>query len=268
MIELAPGKVNLSLYVGRVREDGYHPLVSVVQPVSIADEIRLEPAAGGADEVVCPGVEGPNLAGRAIELFRAATGWEGAPVRILIDKRVPIAAGMGGGSGDAAATLRLLARHSGHPLPAGVAAELGADVPSQIRPGRCLMAGVGERITALPEGREAAFVIVRSPHALSTPAVYREFDRLGLGRPDDELEALEREGAPGYVNDLEPAARSLCPWIDGALARLGAAGARTAMVSGSGPTVFGIFGSFEAAAEAARATGGEPARRVESGAPR
>ena len=101
MIERAPGKVNLSLFVGAPREDGLHPLVSVVQAVSLADELTMESAA--ADEVVCPGVEGPNLAARALAAFRAATGWED-PQRIMIAKRIPVAAGMGGGSADAAAT--------------------------------------------------------------------------------------------------------------------------------------------------------------------
>ena len=95
----APGKVNLCLYVGTPREDGLHPLVSVVQALSLADEVTLEPGSGDADEVVCPGVEGPNLAGRALALFREATGWDAPPQRLTIDKRVPVAAGMGGGSG-------------------------------------------------------------------------------------------------------------------------------------------------------------------------
>jgi 4-diphosphocytidyl-2-C-methyl-D-erythritol kinase len=98
----APGKVNLCLYVGTPRADGLHPLVSVVQALSLADTLTLEPADG--DEVVCPGVEGPNLAARALQLFREHTGWS-EPRRLTIDKRIPVAAGMGGGSSDAAATL-------------------------------------------------------------------------------------------------------------------------------------------------------------------
>src|SRR5215217_3183647 len=109
----APGKVNLCLFIGRARADGYHPLVSLVQPVSLADELELEPAGGDADEVVCPGVEGENLAARALAAFRGETGWDAPPVRIAITKRVPVAAGMGGGSADAAATLRLAAAAAG-----------------------------------------------------------------------------------------------------------------------------------------------------------
>ena len=83
----APGKVNLCLFVGEPREDGLHPLVSVVQALSLADELTLEPATGDTDEVVCPGVEGPNLAARALQLFREATGWDGPPQRLTIEKR-------------------------------------------------------------------------------------------------------------------------------------------------------------------------------------
>ena len=242
---LAPGKVNRCLFVGAPREDGLHPLVSIVQPVSLADELTLSVAA--RDEVVCPGVEGPNLVADAIAAFREATGWDGPPVRIAIEKRVPVAAGMGGGSADAAAALRLLAEHTGLPLPEHVAMELGADVPSQLRPRRCLMTGAGEHVAPLPPVDDEAYVIVPSAHALSTPAVFREYDRLGLGR-----ETLPEPVEPlADVNDLEPAAISLLPEIQGALDALRAAGARIAMVSGSGPTTYGVFEDAAGAAAAA-----------------
>src|SRR6185312_15266709 len=126
----APGKTNLCLFLGGIRADGLHELVSVIEPLSLADELTLEPLPGGAlvaaapgagdmgcaagaDEVVCAGVEGPNLAGEALAAYRAASGWEGAPLRLAIVKRVPVAAGMGGGSGDAAAALRLVAHAAG-----------------------------------------------------------------------------------------------------------------------------------------------------------
>jgi len=103
----APGKVNLCLLVGAPRPDGLHPLVSVVQPVDLADTLTLEPGED-ADVVICPGVEGENLALRALGEFRAATGWDAPPQRLTIDKRLPVAAGMAGGSSDAAAALREL----------------------------------------------------------------------------------------------------------------------------------------------------------------
>ena len=127
---LAPGKTNLCLFLGGMRADGLHELVSVIEPLSLADELTLEPLPSGAlvaaapgagdmgcaagdDEVVCAGVDGPNLAGEALAAFRAASGWEGPPLRLTIAKRVPVAAGMGGGSGDAAAALRLVAHAAG-----------------------------------------------------------------------------------------------------------------------------------------------------------
>src|SRR5918912_1386864 len=151
----APGKVNLCLFVGAPLADGLHPLVSVVQPVTLGDELTLPPAAPGtpADEVVCAAVEGPNLAAAALAGFRAATGWDAPPQRLVIDKRVPVAGGMGGGSADAAATLRLAARAAGgarNGLLHELAVRLGADVPALVKPRRVLMLGAGERVEPLP----------------------------------------------------------------------------------------------------------------------
>src|SRR5438093_12162386 len=102
----APAKVNLCLHVGRVREDGLHEICSLFQSVTLADELLMEQGAG-SDEVICPEIAEPNLATEALARFRGQFGWQGAPVRITIRKRIPIAAGLGGGSADAAATLRL-----------------------------------------------------------------------------------------------------------------------------------------------------------------
>jgi 4-diphosphocytidyl-2-C-methyl-D-erythritol kinase len=260
----APGKVNLSLFVGAPREDGLHPLVSVVQPVSLADELTLEPAPETAgDEVHCPGIEGPNLAARALALFRAATGWDAPPQRLTIRKRIPVAAGMGGGSADAAAALRLAARAAGgaqDDLLQELAVALGADVPALLTGGRVLMTGAGEHVDRLPDPEPFGLVVVPDEAALSTPDVYRAFDHHGTPRTPTELEARARAARAGEpppaVNDLEPAARALCPAVDAPLAALRAAGATAAMVSGSGPTVFGVFGSLDAARNAAGTVGG------------
>jgi 4-diphosphocytidyl-2-C-methyl-D-erythritol kinase len=261
---LAPGKVNLSLCVGAPRADGLHPLASVVQAVSLADELSLRPAGADAiaDEVVCRGVDGPNLAGAALAAFRAATGWDAPAQHLEIVKHVPVAAGMGGGSGDAAAALRLAAAAAGgaddallHRLAVG----LGADVPGQVRPGRVVMLGAGERVVRLPDPPPLHLVIVPLDAALSTPAVYRAFDELGGARGAQELEAIAGRLTAGelpdelLVNDLQEAARSLCPAIDPALAAVRASGARHALVSGSGPTVFGLYGDRREAEVAAAA---------------
>ena len=251
----APGKINLSLFVGRPKPDGYHPLVSLIQPVSVADELTLEPADGPDDEVVCPGVEGENLARRALSLFRDA-GWSGPAVRLANEKRVPVAGGMGGGSADAAAALRLAAAVAGRAadraLLGRVAQQLGSDVDALVDSQRCLIAGVGHHVMDLPDPSPFGILLLPSQHRLRTPDVYAEHDRLGLGRDADELDRLT--GAVGGAahdetlfaerllhNDLETAARSLCPPIGDALADVRAAGAMRAMVSGSGPTVFGLF---------------------------
>jgi 4-diphosphocytidyl-2-C-methyl-D-erythritol kinase len=260
----APGKVNLCLFVGEPREDGLHPLVSVVQALSLADELTLAPAPPGAaaDEVVCPGVAGPNLAARALAMYREATRWDAPPQRLEISKHVPVAAGMGGGSSDAAAALRLAAHAAGSPDDPRVAAlapRLGADVASLLRPGRVLMTGAGEDVEPLAAPELLGVLVLPVTAELSTPAVYREADRLGLARGHAELaqlDALVRAGTWAPHNDLEAAACSLCPDINAALAAARAAGVDHALVSGSGPTVVGLFGGPDAPARAAAAAQG------------
>lgn len=260
----APGKINVCLFLGPTREDGRHELVSVMQSVTLADRLRLEEDGDGAsaDRVDCPGVEGPNLVTTAIERFRQATRWDGAPVRISIDKRLPVAAGMAGGSADAAAALRLLASASGIDDPEllhDIAIGLGADVPAQVLPGRVLATGAGEVIERIPGVTRYGVLVVPSEKRLSTPDVFREADRLGLPRDAhalaDALDAV-RAGLPDLsdelcVNELQPAAVSLVPELEDTLARVRDAGADVAMVSGSGPTVLGLFHD-RAAARAAR----------------
>lgn len=267
MIERAPAKINLCLFLGPARaSDGRHELVTVFEPLALHDTVRLEPSGSGRDEVVCPGVEGPNLAARALAEFRARTGWDGAPVRLVIDKRIPVAGGMAGGSADAAAALRLAQRASGlgdDALLVDIAAGLGADVPAQIRPRRLLGTGAGEVLEPLPAPAEPYGVLVLPSAAqLPTAEVFREADRLGLGRTHAELDAardrvrvLARGGDAltdlPVVNDLEPAARSLLPEIGEALDAARATGAVHALLSGSGPTVLGLFRTVRDAERAA-----------------
>ena len=259
MLLHAPAKLNLCLYLGRAREDGLHELCSLFEPLALADLIEVSPAA--RDEVICPGVEGENLAARALAGLRER-GWAHEPLRVEIEKRVPVAAGLGGGSGDAAAVLRLAAGEVAD-MPQ-LAAELGADVPSQLRPALALVRGAGERVSPLPEPAGHAAVLLPGGGGLSTAMVFAEADRLGLGRDERELEELaarlrEVAGAGAspldypdlLVNDLEPAALSLRPEIGEALAALRAAGAPKAILSGSGPTAVGLFPDLAAAQAAA-----------------
>jgi 4-diphosphocytidyl-2-C-methyl-D-erythritol kinase len=261
---LAPAKINLGLFLGPIRDsDGKHELVSVMQSISLADELTLEAAPAGSDrdEVICPGVSvggGENLAATALRAFRAGTGWRAPPLRLSIVKRIPVAAGLAGGSADAAATLRLARHVSGlgdERLLRMLGAQLGADVPAQISPGRWLASGAGEQLQELAPPRTRFGVLVLPlAAALSTVAVYAEADRLELARTRVELDrhrlelrsALEHGAAlPAATellqNDLQRAAVSLCPPITGALVQAREAGAEMALVSGSGPTVVGLF---------------------------
>jgi 4-diphosphocytidyl-2-C-methyl-D-erythritol kinase len=259
MLVHAPAKLNLCLYLGAPRDDGLHELCSLFEPLAVADLIEVTPAA--QDEVICPGVKGENLAARALAGLRAR-GWEQEPLRIEIEKRVPVAAGLGGGSGDAAAILRLAAGKVAD-LPR-LAAELGADVPSQLSPSLALVRGAGERVEPLPEPAEHAVVLLPGGGGLGTAAVFAEADRLGLGRPAQELDELaarlrEAAGAGAsplaypelLVNDLTEAALSLRPDIGEALQALRGAGAPVAILSGSGPTTVGLFPDLAAAQAAA-----------------
>jgi 4-diphosphocytidyl-2-C-methyl-D-erythritol kinase len=257
---LAPGKVNLCLFLGGPRADGRHELVTLFQPVSLADEVTLRVLdGGGPDEVVCAGVEGENIAARALVELRAR-GWSGPRVRIEIDKRIPVAAGMAGGSADAGAVLRLAS--AVRPLvPARLVVELagvlGADVPSQLAPGPALGTGAGDVVVPVSPRGELAALILPSEAQLPTGSVFAEADRLGAPRSpadlDDRRRALEAALRLGpelpvelLVNDLEPAARSLHAPIDGALRRARELGAEQAIVCGSGPTVAGLFWGREA----------------------
>jgi 4-diphosphocytidyl-2-C-methyl-D-erythritol kinase len=264
----APAKLNLCLYVGPTRPDGLHEICSIFQAVTLADELSMEPGASGEDEVVCPGLEGPNLAADALALFRERFGWESPPMRVTIDKRIPVAAGLGGGSADAAAVLRLAATASGlDPDPgalARLATSLGADVPSQLDPGSSLVGGAGERVEQVPGSLRLAALLVTGGEKLSTAAVYAHADAMGL--PHGDLEsvtervrrALADAGGDALAlrsvlrNDLQPAALALEPRAEQALGLLGEMGAAVALLSGSGPAAFGLFRSAEEA-ERARA---------------
>jgi 4-diphosphocytidyl-2-C-methyl-D-erythritol kinase len=259
----APSKLNLCLYLGQRREDGLHELRSLFCPLALSDRIVVVDAEGEADEVVCPGVDGPNLAAVALEALRAR-GWGRAPVYVEIDKRIPIAAGLGGGSADAAAMLRLAAGELDGL--SEIAAGLGADVPSQLEPAFSLVTGAGERVERLPDPGEFGLVLIPGDRGLATADVFAEADRLGLERPAAELDELETqlraaaedgasplEYAELLVNDLERPALSLLPEISEALDALEEVGAARALVTGSGPTAFGLFEDIARADEAAAA---------------
>ncbi|HEY8531440.1 MAG TPA: 4-(cytidine 5'-diphospho)-2-C-methyl-D-erythritol kinase [Limnochorda sp.] len=273
----APAKVNLCLAVGPPRPDGYHSLVSLAAALTLEDRITLEPSS--RLEVLCNHPEVPqgeaNLAYRAAHLAALEAGRE-PRVRIRIDKEIPVAAGLAGGSTDAAAVLAGLRDLWGLPWRgpelASLALRLGADVPFCLHGGVAVMEGVGERLSP-QAGLPSLHLVVAVPRGarISTADAYRELDRrrpqgtdlnLARARVEEALRAwragdLRTLGA-AFFNDLEPVARQLQPVLDGLIGRLEAAGALGVVVSGSGPATLGLCPDAEAAeavASALRAAG-------------
>lgn len=257
--EPAPAKINLALHVTGRRADGYHLLDSLVAFAGIGDRITAEPADRLSLTVVGPMAAGlspgpDNLVLRAARLM----GPQGA--RLELHKELPVASGIGGGSADAAATLRLLARLWRCPLPPAEAVlSLGADVPVCL-PGRpARMSGVGEHLAPLDHPLPPAWLVLANPGvALSTPAVFAAL----ASRDNPPLPAMpplaDAGALAGYLaacrNDLEPPARGLAPVIGTVLGALQAQpGCLLARMSGSGATCFGLFAAERPAASAAGA---------------
>jgi 4-diphosphocytidyl-2-C-methyl-D-erythritol kinase len=263
--ERAHAKLNLVLHVGAPRPDGLHPLCSIFASLELADELHARPGEGATDTVECEGVEGPNLAATALAAFR--TEVPSLPsLDVRIDKRIPVAAGLGGGSADAAAALRAANRLAGDPLDAGalreIAARLGSDVPSQVEPGHALVAGAGEIVEPLGLPRLAA-VLVPQEEGLATAEVYAQLDRMRGWRerldPDEVRAVLESDPSSweaSFENDLQAAALALRPELAATIDSLRAAGSLVARVSGSGPTCFGLFPDRRAAEATAEAIPG------------
>jgi len=265
----APAKLNLCLYLGPRRKDGLHELTSIFEPLTLHDTITVSEGGPQAlvDQVICPGVPGENLVTKAMRMMRSE-GWSLPLLKVEIEKRIPVQAGLGGGSADAAAILRLGAGQVDDL--AGLALLLGADVPSQLNPKPLLVEGVGQKLTTLPEPAEHWAVLLPFERGLSTRAVFDESDRMKLGRTQDEIDELSGRlwavatnsvsplAYPALlVNDLEPAAISLMPEIGLAKERLTAAGAGFTGMTGTGPTVFGLFPDRDSATAAAAEAGPE-----------
>ena len=255
--ERAPAKINLCLYLGPTRDDGRHELVTLFDSVALFDDLEVTGAT--ADDVVCEGVSGPNLVRDALDALRQA-GWDAPSLRVTITKRIPVAAGMGGGSADAAALLRLAPRLG--PVDGAtrlrIAGRLGADVPSQLVPGPWVGVGAGHRLLPAPALPPYGVVVVPQPFALSTADVYRESDGLGLSRSAVELDVVRHQLTLGFspelvVNDLQPAALSLAPRLGETLGEVQRAGADDAIVCGSGPTIIGLFWGPDGSARAREA---------------
>ncbi|MDB5400724.1 MAG: 4-diphosphocytidyl-2-C-methyl-D-erythritol kinase [Rhodopila sp.] len=262
--EFAPAKVNLHLHIVGRREDGYHLLDSLAVFAGIGDWLTVSPGDGLTLSVTGPfaaGLEGEsdNLVLRAARALAAHGGVEAAG-RLVLEKNLPVASGIGGGSADAAAALRLLCRFWRlEPGAIGVLARgLGADVPVCVAGRPALMSGIGDVLSPVPKLPDVGIVLVNPGVAVSTPAVFR-----ARGGPFSAAADLPAHGwldAAALVamlrstrNDLEPAARLLSPAIGGAMDAVAAApGCLLARMSGSGATCFGLFPTPVAAEAAAR----------------
>jgi 4-diphosphocytidyl-2-C-methyl-D-erythritol kinase len=259
--EAAPAKLNLCLHVTGRRADGYHLLESLVVFADVADQVRAASAPGLSLTVT--GAEGPGLsAGPANLVLRAARTMGVTDAALALEKHLPVASGIGGGSADAAAALRALARLTGKPLPSAVEVlRLGADVPVCLagRPAR--MTGIGEVLAPLPPLPPLWCVLVNPRVAVPTPQVFAAL-ALRENPPVPDLPASALVSAPAFAawldrhsrNDLVPPAREVAP----VLAQVQSALAATpdcllARMSGSGGTHFGLYAS-EAAATAAGST--------------
>ncbi len=263
LYEAAFAKLNLTLDVLGKREDGYHDLQSVMQTISIRDDIEIDVGTGKPWKLLCS-VEGiptdeSNLAWKAAKIYCETMKKDPKGLEIRITKRIPSGAGMGGGSADAAAVLRALNHHFGEPLSLFALAELGAqvgsDVPFCVICGTAMVEGRGERVRKLPDMPDCIFVVVKPDFSVSTPELYQKIDSAVIAqRPDNK--AMESAILAG---DLEKVVQNVCNvfdpvvteehlelnYIKSVMHQFGAVGYQ---MTGSGSAVFGIVSEFEIAA--------------------
>lgn len=245
IVETAPAKLNLALHVRARREDGYHELETLFAFAADGDLLHVVPAPQPAFSIVGPFAEGldataDNLVIRARDAFVARFG-PVAPLAITLDKRLPVASGIGGGSADAAAMLRVLARMNGVALDdeglLAVALAIGSDVPACLLGRTTIGRGRGEALAEVAGVPGCPVLLVNPGVALSTRAVFAGWDGIDRGPlPDGDALDVARRGR----NDLQPAACALVPPIDRVLDEL-AVDAMLARMSGSGATCFGLY---------------------------
>ena len=267
LFQVAPAKVNLALHVTGRRDDGYHELESLVAFAAVGDELRATAAERDSLTIVGPFAAGlgtgeANLVNRAVAAFRAR--WPDAvePLALTLTKNLPVASGIGGGSADAAAALRLMAARAGLPSASTellqLALRLGADVPACLLSQPLVMGGIGEELRVLPAFPNLHIVLVNPQVPLATADVFRRL-RAHDNYPLPALpELLTRPAQLGLWlaetrNDLQPPAIKLVPVIGDIVDDLAATqGCMLARMSGSGATVFGLFGSEGQAHQAAQ----------------
>ena len=265
LVEKAPAKINLTLRVLGRRADGYHRLESLVAFADLADTLSLQPGGDAALDITGPfaaacGPVAGNLVLKALAALRERVAGLNAG-RFVLEKNIPVAAGLGGGSADAAAALRLLARGNGLALDdarlAAAAPTVGADVPVCLESHARIIRGVGEELSAALELPPLAALLVNPGVPLATRDVFARFAGKQDGKtslagvPRARAALIEWLGA--HSNDLTPSAIACAPVTADVLQTLGALpGARLARMSGSGPTCFALFASAAEAAAVAR----------------
>ena len=255
LFEPAYGKLNLTLDVLGKREDGYHDLKSVMQTVSLRDDIEIDVGTGKPWCLKCDKEGVPcderNLAWKAAKLYCDTMGKDPDGLEIRITKRIPSQAGMGGGSADAAAVLRALNGYYGNPLSIFALAELGAqvgsDVPFCVVGGTCMCEGRGERLTKLPSMPDCYFVACKPEFSVSTPELYRKIDEVAIpNRPDHEamdnalITGDLEKVASNVFNVFDPVVAAAHPAVDEIKAVMGEYGAISSQMTGSGSVVFAI----------------------------
>ena len=263
LYEGAFAKINLTLDVLDKRSDGYHNLKSVMQTISLRDDIEIDVGTGKPWNLLCSREDIPtdetNLAWKAAKLFLDTIGKDPDGLEIRITKRIPVQAGLGGGSADAAAVLRALNRHYDSPLSLPALAELGAqigsDVPFCVLCGTAVVEGKGDRIRKLPNMPECIFVVCKPGFSVSTPELYEKIDRMAIAnRPDHQ--AMESAMLAG---DLVQVVNNVCNVFDPIVTQdhlelnyiksvMNSYDGVGMQMTGSGSAVFCIVREFEAAA--------------------
>lgn len=263
LYEGAFAKVNLTLDVLGKRSDGYHDLQSVMQTISIRDDVEIDVGTGKPWRLLCTREDIPtdetNLAWKAAKVYCDAMKRDPDGLEIRIVKRIPSQAGLGGGSADAAAVLRALNRHFGSPLSILALAELGAqvgsDVPFCVVGGTAMVEGRGERLRKLPDMPDCVFVVCKPDFSVSTPELYQKIDTVAIPhRPDNQaMESALLAGDLGKIADnlynvFDPVVTADNLELNYIKSICNSYGSLGQQMTGSGSAVFAILEDFEYAA--------------------
>lgn len=262
----AHAKINLTLDVIGKRPDGYHDVCMVMQSIGMHDVVTVSVGTGSGEialDIIGSDLplDNRNLAYRAAELFLKETGTVCDGISITIEKNIPVAAGLAGGSTNAAAVLVLLDQLYNTRLSMEkrmeIGCRLGADVPFCIAGGTMLAEGIGERLTKLPDAPQVHVVLCKPPFAVSTPAIYHAIDCAEIAVRPDTTAMLQAIGAGGageisryLCNVMQPVTAEMHPEITQICEQMQRNGALGAIMSGSGPSVFGLFDNQDKAEQA------------------